>query len=135
MDTLFKHLTRPKRYLFPTPTAPRFNAAPPKSEGIPRLVTSILVLALYHQEPWKKYRRRVTPVSFCATGWFSNLSTIYPDSENRYRQAMWEATHALYLPLEQRERSPELAQLHKQRKQRRSRSGTRSKTVLHFILQ
>ena len=40
VDTLFKHLSRTKGYIFPAPTAPGFNAAPPESEWIPRLVTS-----------------------------------------------------------------------------------------------
>ena len=46
VDTLFKHLTRTKRYIFPTPTASRSNAEPPESEWIPRLVTSARVGAI-----------------------------------------------------------------------------------------
>ena len=49
--TLFKHLKWPKGYIFPAPTAPRSNAAPPEFEWIPRLVTSAQVLALHLQEP------------------------------------------------------------------------------------
>ena len=60
---------------------------------------------------------------------------MYRDFETRHRQALWEATHALYLPIEQRDRDPELAQLYKQRKQRRSRYKPRCKKVLSFILQ
>ena len=60
---------------------------------------------------------------------------MYREFETRYRQALWEATHALYLPVEQRDRCPDLAQLYEQRKQRRSRSGPRWKKALRFILQ
>ena len=45
------------------------------------------------------------------------------------------ATHAIYLLVEQRNRDPKLARMYQQRKQRRSRSGSRWKTVLRFILQ
>ena len=72
---------------------------------------------------------------FRATGWFPEMSTVYSDFENRHRQALWEATHAIYLPVEQRERDPELVRIYQQRKQQRSRSGPRWKTVLQFILQ
>ena len=93
------------------------------------------MLVLYRQEPWNLYWSQVTPVSFRATGCFAELSTVYRDFETRHRQALWEATHAIYLPVEQRDRDPELEQLYKQRKQRRSRSGPRWKKVLRFILQ
>ena len=107
MDTIFKHLTRPKSYIFPAPIAPRSNAAPPESESTPRLVTSAQVLALYRQNPWNHYRRQVTPVSFHATCWFAELSTMYRDFETRLRQALWKAAHALYLPIEQRDHDPD----------------------------
>ena len=50
VDTLLKHLKRPKGYIFPSPTAPRSNAATPESEWILRLLTSAQMLALYQQE-------------------------------------------------------------------------------------
>ena len=125
VDTLFKHLTRPAGYIFPTPTAPRSNAAPPKSEWIPRLITSAQVLALYQQMPWNQYPSQVTPFSFHETGWFAELASAYRDFETRHRQALWEATHTIYFPDEQRDRDPELAQIYQQRKQRRSLSGPR----------
>ena len=71
MDILLNHLTRPKGFIFPTPTAPRSNSAPPEYEWIPGLVTSAQVSALYQQEPWSQYPSQVTPVSFHETGWFA----------------------------------------------------------------
>ena len=100
VDTLFKHLTRPKGYIFLAPNATRSKAAPPESELIPRLVTSAEVLALYRKEPWNQCRSQVTPVSFHATGWFAELSSAYRDFETQHRQPLWEATHAVYLPAE-----------------------------------
>ena len=37
---------------------------------------------------------------------------MYRDFETRHRQALWEATHALYLPIEQCDRDLELVQLY-----------------------
>ena len=88
VDTLFKHLARPAGYIFPAPTAPRSNAAPPKSEWIPRLVTSAQVSALYQQEPRNHYPSQVTPVSFHETGWLAELASAYRDFETRHRQAL-----------------------------------------------
>lgn len=135
VDFLAKHLNRPAGYVFPTPTAPRHRNAPPESDWIPRLVSPAQVLALYQQEPWNQYRSQVVPVSFRATGWFAELASLYLVFEARHRQALWEASHALFLSLDQRERDPDLALLYIQRKQRRSRSGPRWKSVLRFILQ
>ena len=50
VDTLKKYLKQPNGYLFPTPTAPRFNAEPLEPKRIPCLVTSAQVLTLYHKE-------------------------------------------------------------------------------------
>ena len=60
---------------------------------------------------------------------------MYRDFEVRHRQALWEATHAIYLPAKQRDRDPKLARIYQHRKQRRSRSGPRWKTVSRFIFQ
>uniref|UniRef100_A0AAV1U8Q9 Uncharacterized protein n=1 Tax=Peronospora matthiolae TaxID=2874970 RepID=A0AAV1U8Q9_9STRA len=120
LDALFEHLTRPAGYIFPAPTAPRSKVAPPESEWILRLVTSAQVLALFHQEPWNQYHSHVIPVLFHATGWFAELASAYRDFKTRHLQALWEATHAIYLPAEQRDRDPELAQIYQQRQQRRS---------------
>ena len=84
-----------------------------KPEWISRLVTSAQELALYRQEPWNLYRSQFTPVSFRATGWFDKLLDVYRDFETRHRQAMWEATYAIYLPVEQRDRDQELVQLYR----------------------
>ena len=59
VETIFKHLTRPKGNIFPAPTSPRFTAATPESEWVPRLANSFRVLALYRQEPWAHYRSQV----------------------------------------------------------------------------
>ena len=51
VDTLFKHLTRPKGYVYLSSEAFRSKAATPESELITRLVTSAQVLAIYRQKP------------------------------------------------------------------------------------
>ena len=134
VDTLFKQLTRSAGYIFPAPTAPRSKSAPPESEWTTRLVTSAQVLALYQQMPWNQYPSQVTPFSFHETGWFAELASAYRDFETRHRQDLWEATHAIYLPAEQRDRDRKLAWIYQQCKQRRSRCRPRWKTVLRFIL-
>ena len=85
--------------------------------------------------PWNQYPSQVTPFSFHETGWFAELASAYRDFETRYRQALWEATHAIYLPAEQRDRDPKLARIYQQRKQRRSLSVPRWEIILRFILQ
>ena len=60
---------------------------------------------------------------------------MYRDFETRHRQALWNATHAIYLPVDKRDRDPELAHLRKQRKQRTLRSGPWWKKVFRYILQ
>ena len=76
------------------------------------------MLALYQQEPLNLYRSQVTSVSFRASGWFAELSDVYRDLETQRRQALWEETPTLYLPVVLRDRDPNLSQLYKQRKQR-----------------
>ena len=58
-----------------------------------------------------EHRIQVPSVSFRATGWLVELSTFHCDFESRHRQTLWEANHALYLSIEQRDRDPELKQL------------------------
>ena len=60
---------------------------------------------------------------------------MYRDFETWHRQALWEATHTVYLLIEKRDRDPKLAKIYQQGKQWRSRYGPRWKKVLHFILQ
>ena len=39
---------------------------------------------------------------------------MYLDFETRHQQALWEETHAFYLPIKQRECNPDLTQPYKQ---------------------
>ena len=41
---------------------------------------------------------------------------MYLNFETRHLHALWEATHAVNLPIEQRDLDPDLAQFYKQRK-------------------
>ena len=60
---------------------------------------------------------------------------MYRDFKTRNRQLLWTATHTVYLPIEQRDRDTELGKLYQQRKQRRSRSGSRWQNLLqHYDL-
>ena len=133
IDFLYHHLSRPRGYIFPTVTVSK--CPPPASEWTPRLVCSTQIAALYAQAPWEMATRRIAPISFPRTGWYDQLASLYLEFEDRNRQALWESTHAIFLSSEQRASDPELDQLWKQRKQRRSRAGPRWKAILRFILQ
>uniref|UniRef100_A0AAV1U5G8 Uncharacterized protein n=1 Tax=Peronospora matthiolae TaxID=2874970 RepID=A0AAV1U5G8_9STRA len=118
IDFLYRHLSRPKGYIFPTVMAPK--CPPPTSEWTPLLACSAQIAALYAQEPWETATRRIAPISFPRTGWFDQLASLYLESEDRNRQALWESTHAIFLSSELRVSDPEPDQFWKQRKQRRS---------------
>ena len=75
-----------------------------------------LVVKLNRQEPWNIQRGQIPPISFGSTGYFTDLTSRYRYFETWHRQALWEATNAVYLPADQRNRDPELAQLYQQRK-------------------
>ena len=64
----------------------------------------------------------------------ARLVTLYREFENRCRQSLWESTHSIYIPKEKRDLDPDLDRFWHERKQRRSRSGPRWKTILRFIL-
>ena len=132
VEFFYRHLSRPRGYIFTPQANPKSLL---DSAWIPRLITPAQVTAIYDQKPWNVTRRPIAPISFPLTGWFNELADIYLEYEDRHRQALWEAIHFLYISRELRKEYPELAQFCQQRKQRRSRSGPRWKTILRVILQ
>ena len=73
-DFLYRHLYRPKGYVFPTVTVSK--CPPPTSEWVPRLGCQAQIAALYAQEPWKTATRRIAPISFPRTGWLYQLASL-----------------------------------------------------------
>lgn len=132
VDFFAHHLARPKHYPFPAPSG--VSKPPPESEWSARLITSAQIATLYRQEPWKALKVKIAPVSFAPVGWFQQLLDIYYTFEDRYIQTLWESTHTLPISTADRVSDPGLALYCDQRKQRRSRTGPRWKTVLRFIL-
>ena len=128
VDFFAHHLARPKHYPFPAPFG--VSKPPPESEWSARLITSAQIATLYRQEPWKALKVKIAPVSFAPVGWFRQLLDIYYTFEDRYLQTLWESTHTLPISTADRVSDPGLALYCDQRKQRRSRSGPRWKTVL-----
>ena len=68
------------------------------------------------------------------TGWFKELVETYRAFGGRHRQALWEINYVLSISSWQRQADPELAEFCEARRQHRSRSGSRWKTVDRFIL-
>uniref|UniRef100_A0AAV1TS99 Uncharacterized protein n=1 Tax=Peronospora matthiolae TaxID=2874970 RepID=A0AAV1TS99_9STRA len=106
IDFLYRHLSRPKGYIFPTVMAPKWP--PPTSEWKPRLACSDQITALSAQEPWETATRRIASISFPRTGWFDYLASLYLEFEDRNRQALGESTHTIFISIEQRVSIPEL---------------------------
>lgn len=130
VDALFRDWSCPQHWLFPA----RLRR-PPQSGWHPELVTEANIRALYRAEPWSALQTPVVPHSFDLTGWFGQFSLRYTSFEDDHVQTLWESTHHFTITAEMCRASPYLDQFNRERKQRRSRAGTRWKKIMEIILQ
>uniref|UniRef100_A0AAV1U6X4 Uncharacterized protein n=1 Tax=Peronospora matthiolae TaxID=2874970 RepID=A0AAV1U6X4_9STRA len=82
-DFLYRHLSCPKGYVFPTVMVAK--CPPSTSEWTFRLACSAQIAALHVQKPWETATRWIAPISFPRTGWFDQLASLYLEFEDRNR--------------------------------------------------
>ncbi|RLN78428.1 hypothetical protein BBJ28_00024503, partial [Nothophytophthora sp. Chile5] len=99
------------------------------------LITGPMVKALMDSEPWSALDVPAPPLTFDPNQSMGDLADAYCSFEDKYRQAYWEATHYLQIPLADRQADPWLDKYCADRKQRRSHAGASWKRILKLALQ
>ena len=128
---MVKHFSKPKFFPFPAYKAPRPSALR-ANQWAPQLISSAQTTSLYSQEPWKILDQSIEPISFRVTWCFKELVETYRAFKDRHRQALLKSTHLTSISSRQRKADPELAEFCEARRQRRSRSRPRWKSVLRL---
>ena len=82
------------------------------------LVTSVMIQKLLAAEPWVATRVPISPVSFKAVGWFTELADAYAQVDEDHIQALWESTHCPWVSKEQARTNKYLTPYYNARKKR-----------------
>ena len=99
------------------------------------LVTPSMVMGLLASQHWVVVKVALPPVSFRLEGWFADLAGAYSKFENEHSQALWEATHCLWISKDQARASSFLASYYNARKKRRSRATLAWREILNRIFE
>ena len=92
-----------------------------------------MVRNLLAAKPWLAAKVLLSPVSFKAVGWFAALAEAYTAFETEHAQALWEATHCLYISKEQARASSFFTSYYNARKKRRSKANLAWREIVDRI--
>ena len=92
-----------------------------------------MVTDLLASQPWVVAKVALPPVSFKMEGWFAYLAGAYSKFENEHSQALWEATHCLWISKDQARTNSFLASYYNSRKKLRSRVTLAWREILQRI--
>ncbi|CAI5720111.1 unnamed protein product [Peronospora effusa] len=97
------------------------------------LMNPPMIQRLLAAEPWVEARVPMQPVSFRPVGWFAQLAAAYIQFDEEHSQALWEATHCLWISKDQARANSFLASYYNARKKRRSRATRAWREVVDLI--
>ena len=95
IDLFYHYFSKPKGYIFPVQQGK--IRTPPKSFWSSQLIMSTKINQFYDQQPSDVYNRTVRPISFESSGWFEKLFDAYQGFVDCHRQALWKASHFLWI--------------------------------------
>ena len=97
------------------------------------LVNPTMIKGLLSAQPWVAAGVPVPPVTFRPVGWFARLVVAYEQFEEVHSQALWEATHCIWISKNQARANTVLASYYNARKKRRGRATRAWRQVVDMI--